>query len=61
VELQDHEMIRKAVAASTTLSGLWEALEAAIRSPLAWKQFKSRLNPKGEPFSLRKKKAGNGG
>jgi hypothetical protein len=56
--LQDHEMGRQAQAASPTLEGLWEALEAQIRSPLAWKLFKSQVNRSGEPFSLKKKKAG---
>jgi hypothetical protein len=58
VALQDHEMGRQAQAASPTLEGLWEALEAVIRSPLAWRVFKSMINRSGEPFSLRKKKSG---
>lgn len=56
--LQDHETCRQVTAASTTLSGLWEALEAAVRSALNWRGFKSHLNRTGEAFSLRKKKSG---
>lgn len=58
VALQDHEMGRQCAAASPTLEGLWEALEGALRSPLGWRTFKSQVNRSGEPFSLRKKKAG---
>jgi hypothetical protein len=58
VTLQDHEMGRQCSAASPTLEGLFQALEGVLRSPLAWKAYKSQLNRSGEPFSLRKKKSG---
>jgi hypothetical protein len=56
IALQDHEMGRQCQASSTTLQGLWEALEAALRQPNAWHLFKSMVNRQGQPFSLRKKK-----
>lgn len=59
VSLQDHEMCQQCGAVSTTLEGLWDALEAALRSPMPWKAYKSPLNRKGEPFS-QKKKTGQG-
>src|SRR5215831_18933299 len=42
--IQDHERSRQAVALSNTLEGLLPALEAAVRSPLAWRGYKSPLN-----------------
>jgi hypothetical protein len=56
--LQDHETCNQVSAASTTLQGIWEALERAMAVPLNWQPFKSYLNTTDAPHALRKKKAG---